>query len=225
MAIRLRSILPSIGGFAKTVLNIQPGGPEDRDRRIGRGRIRAGIWCACHRRALFVSSRPGRQDREDGGCHESSPHSRQSDQAFRRRRHAKDPVSTQVHFICSRTAHASVIPRSFFSAGTAPNCFARVDMGSWTFPGPPQVGARRNAGSTSIPHGTLCFPRWATPSLTINTSTRGKVFFDSARLSVVGGRIPCAGYASDATMLKPDVTSCVGVATPSAPAARRAAGR
>jgi hypothetical protein len=69
-----------------------------------------------------------------------------------------------------------------------------------------------------------CF-EWATPSLTINTSTRGKVFFDNAKLSVLPSRIPCAGYAPDATMLKPDVTSCVGVATPSAPAARRAAGR
>jgi len=70
-----------------------------------------------------------------------------------------------------------------------------------------------------------CF-EWATPSLTIIPATRGKVFFDSAKLSVVSGRIPCAGYATSATMLKPDVPpSCVGVAAPPAPAARKPAGK
>ena len=68
-----------------------------------------------------------------------------------------------------------------------------------------------------------CF-EWRTPALSIILGSRGKVFFDRLKLSVIHGPMSCYGYTHDATKLTPDLTSCVGVATPSASAARRTAG-
>jgi len=61
-------------------------------------------------------------------------------------------------FGCSQILLESGMPRSPFSAGTEPNLSARTGTDPCTFPGPPQVGAKCNAGNTSIPRGTPCFP-------------------------------------------------------------------
>ncbi|MGO9893916.1 MAG: hypothetical protein ACLPX8_06860 [Bryobacteraceae bacterium] len=61
-----------------------------------------------------------------------------------------------------------------------------------------------------------CFT-WTTPGNRINPSSRGRVFYDTKGLLALG-MIPCAGFSTDATTLKPDLTSCTGVKSSSKPA-------